>query len=618
MVLAQSQESPPGLIEGLQILMQSRRENRSVNSINARISLNREEIKSSQLNPEFLKNVFLYTEPKWLNYLKQSDCSFLSLLHNNLIQNETGEIKEIPLITKSGKNVLIPKNEFIKKTLEFKCFNNSQIAKLFSRENVKSTLSKFKYHIPKKQSECKKIVDDWKTNAYLPYLCQIPQAISRGRKAELRLNNTKNLNFKSSQKLSFLIRNYQWYNNNIDFFKRNYLNHLCRGLDSVSLFCDPYLAKDVWFKIVNGEHLQEKLFYKCKNLQQKSIIGRKELENCASTMNQSPEICTHKTASGYPSLFPRPNCRSISMALNSAMLRTSYHDCPANVDNLTITNTHRIIHHFRPQKINSKPFQCFGETYYSLNKLNQAAKMPTSWPLQLCYHDRIQEKKVCHDYIPGRLGKKPESLGEESVVSLIMKKVRGMEKNGRCVFIEKSKYNPSLVDYKNGCFIVVDTKKCSTSFCPRKIFLDGKMRNDITYKRSVYFQYFPTNYAKKKSSVSNMLSTSYNLKAVRLNSLTELEIFLKNNRPSLAHGIGCAENILPQFFKIQGLNQCSPMPFIVDGVVRKNKNRFLVLRTAIDDIHSPRLILWGFVFSALSNFSKIHSLNLWTLNGIKS
>ena len=177
-----------------------------------------------------------------------------------------------------------------------------------------------------------------------------------------------------------------------------------------------------------------------------------------------------------------------------------------------------------------------------------------------------------------------------------------MEQNGQCVLIEKKKYNSNLTDYKNGCFIVINSEKCNSALCSRNIFLDKKSVNNITYKRGSYLQYFPVSYAQKGLSAISMLENSYKLKFVRLNNLTDLEIFLKKNKSSLIHGIGCAEDLLPQFFKTKSFNQCKPMPFIVDNIVRKNKNRFLVLRTAIDDVHSPRLILWGFVFSSLRNF----------------
>ncbi len=620
-VFCQSENPPPGLIESLQTLIQSQRENhkkqiQSINRTNTNFSISQETLKSSKLNPEFLKNIFLHTDSQWLNYLKQNDCSFLSLLHNNLIKGASGDIKEIPLITNRGENILISKNEFVKKSLEFKCFNNKQIAELFSKKNVKTTLSKFEYPTPKKKAECNTIIDNWKTNNYLPYLCQITQAISKGRKAELHLNNAKNKNFRLSQRLSPLIRDYQWYTKNIDFFKRNYLNNLCNGLETKNLFCNPYLTQDIWSKVVNGEHPKEKLFYKCKNLKQKENIDMKTLEDCAFMMNKAPEICTTKTASGYPSLFPRPNCHLLSTALNASTLRTSYHDCPANVDNLTIVNIHRIINHFKPRKIDPNPLSCFGETYYSFNKLNVDSKNSDKWPLRLCYFDRIKDQEICKAYIPGSLKEGP--LGEEFVVSSILKRTRGMAKNSRCVLIKKKKYNPNLTDYKHGCFIVIDNEKCDSSLCSRNIFLDKKLISDITYKRNSYLQYFPVDYTRKAFSATNMLANSYKLKSIRLNNLTDLEVFLKKNKSSLIHGIGCAEDLLPQFFKTKTFNQCKPMPFIIDNVVRKNKNRFLVLRTAIDDVHSPRLILWGFVFSALSNFKKIHSLGLWTLHGIKS
>ncbi len=621
---SQADDQPPGLIEGLQVLIESQREEyqKKIQSIRSRIGIEtpitKEELKSAKLEPEFLKSIFLHTESKWLEHLKKNDCSFLALLDNDLIRGDTGIIKTIPVITNKNKLFLVPKNKFIEISLEFKCFNNKQISKLFSRKNLKSTLAGIHYPTPKTKLECHKILDDWKTNPYLPYICRIPEVIMRGRKADLLLNNFKKANFRLSKKLSPVINDYRWHTQNIEFFKRNYLKNICHGLEKKEYFCSPYLAQDVWSKIINGERPKERLLYKCRNLYKKDNININQLKTCAVRMNQSPEICTTKTSEGYPSLFPKPSCKTISTALNSSNLRTPYHDCPANVDNLAVTNIHRLINHLKPRKMISKSESCFSEANYTFAKLNIDFKWEEGWPLRLCYLDRIEDREICKLYIPGHLKGDGEKLSEESVVNFILRRIKGIDNYKKCKFISKAQYNPNLLEYKNGCFIVLDKKKCNNAFCPRKIVLDNHVIKNITYKGKTHFNYFPINYAKRKFSAFNIMSEVYKFNQINIKNLTDLEIFLTKNKNSIAHGVGCAEDLLPLFFKSRTLNQCTPMPFITDGVIRENGNKFLILRTAVDDIHSPRLILWNFVFTALSNFRKMHPLNSWLLYGIKS
>jgi hypothetical protein len=86
---------------------------------------------------------------------------------------------------------------------------------------------------------------------------------------------------------------------------------------------------------------------------------------------------------------------------------------------------------------------------------------------------------------------------------------------------------------------------------------------------------------------------------------------------SIIHGVGCAEDLLPEFFPRNSINGCHPLPFIVDGHIEKDNTSLLVFRSAIDDVHTPRLILWQNIFNAVSAYQLLHPLNTWTLYGIK-
>jgi hypothetical protein len=85
----------------------------------------------------------------------------------------------------------------------------------------------------------------------------------------------------------------------------------------------------------------------------------------------------------------------------------------------------------------------------------------------------------------------------------------------------------------------------------------------------------------------------------------------------IVHGIGCIEDLVPEQFQRTAINQCHPLPFIIDGHTQKNDETWLVARLAIDDIHTPRFIMWPNIFNAVSAYRELHPLNTWTLYGIR-
>ena len=96
--------------------------------------------------------------------------------------------------------------------------------------------------------------------------------------------------------------------------------------------------------------------------------------------------------------------------------------------------------------------------------------------------------------------------------------------------------------------------------------------------------------------------------------------FLKNifnEQPkTIIQGISCAEDLLPTHFVKDTLHKCTPLPFIVDGYTENQGSLSLILRTSIDDVHSPRIISWSYVFSALKAYKQLHPLGLWGLYAI--
>jgi hypothetical protein len=92
--------------------------------------------------------------------------------------------------------------------------------------------------------------------------------------------------------------------------------------------------------------------------------------------------------------------------------------------------------------------------------------------------------------------------------------------------------------------------------------------------------------------------------------------FFKKSKNGIIHGVGCAEDLLPSFFKSRAFNQCTPLPFIIDGMIKENDKTVFITRTAIDSLQAPRMVNWSLIFSAVKSYQRYHPLKLWTLYGL--
>ena len=333
--------------------------------------------------------------------------------------------------------------------------------------------------------------------------------------------------------------------------------------------------------------------------------------NCSRKFQEEPEICTTLTAEGQSSLFPRPDCRNISRALNVSQLKTKYHDCPGSIENAAITNISRIIRHFNDDSA-VDPQRCvFEATSFFVDLDIKAGHDQKAWPMEICYRDRVVNEKRCSVYIPGE--DKTNLLAENHVVANATRYLVGMQPREQCRIVDEKTFNPLLLEYKNGCYIVYNREHCTAMNCPKKIFYDNKRITGIEYQGQPIFSYFPDSLDNPLFSVSSILEDVFKKSTRTIRNFTELKTFLKNKN-NIIHGIGCLEDILPEFFSKKSLNGCGPMPFIVDGYIEEGETFFVSLRMAIEDIHSPRLIRWTRLYNAVTTYQSIHPLKSWTMN----
>lgn len=585
----------PGIIESFERLLTLHKEQYQKNKIKINSNLN-SSIKLSdftdvKIDPDYMKSILFHSAERFLILAQKNECNFLASLETNLLKTADQNVDKV-LITYTKKDgttesASMLKDDFVEQTYKKKCLNNREYSILFNDTNLQKTFKGIKFSLPKNKNECDTIHREWLDNPFLPYLCRIQQDLA---------NHSDN--------------------KQVPLMEKIYLENLCNSIDTPELFCANYLKNDVWSKILNSEIPQYKMSYKCQQmLNKKTPLSNAELKNCAAKLNNDSTFCETSGNRDYPSNFPLQNCNNLSATLSKSKLITLYHDCPGNIENMALTNIHRIVNHFDPRKIISDKTTCSSEASYTFARLNMDVKHETGWPLKICYLNRVDNKEACVPYIPGARSEEP--LGEDQVVAKILYQQKGAGLKTTCRIVDAKSYNPLRSEFKYGCFIVEDTENCTVSSCNKKVIWEEKEMRDFKFIGVPIFDYFPSNFTSEQYSFIGLVDEVKKTKNQTIRNLTTLKSFLDQNPNGIIHGVGCAEDLSPEQFRRVALNQCRPMPFIIDGYLEKSNEVLLISRMAIDDLHTPHFLTWPRLFNAVTAHQALQPINIWTLNGIK-
>lgn len=597
-----SADKNPGLIESFERLLEVHKKQFEQSSQKAQGSvedssnlLNYKEIK---LDTHFMRSLLFHSDEKFLRLVQKDECKFWAALENNLLKTARGDVINIQASYQNKEHqtltTSIPKDDFFTQLYKVKCLNNHEFGILFNESNYEKTINGIKFTVPKTTRECEMVHREWLENSFTPYLCRIQQTIKNSKDKKVVEN----------------------YKTKINSLQRTYIDNLCNNLNSPERFCENYLKNDIWNKIINGEAPSYKMSFKCQNIFNKeNELTPAEIKSCASKLLSEPALCETRGNRNYPSLFPLLNCDLISKALTKSKLVTDYHDCPGSVDNEAITNAHRIINHFFPRKIISTKETCAGEANYTFARLNLDISYEDGWPLKICFHNNVTNKEDCVPYIPG--SREDEKLSEDQVIARILYQQKGASSKAKCRIVDSKTYNPLRSEFKFGCFIVYDSDTCTTLNCTKKVIWEEKTQSDIRYIGKPIFDYIPTAFLNERYSFMSLINEVKGIQSRPIKNLTYLKFYLDQISNSIIHGVGCAEDLIPEEFARESINQCHPIPFIIDGYTLKNNEIWLSMRTAIDDLHSPKLTLWQNVFNAISAYRELHPLNSWTLYGLK-
>ncbi|MFN8370835.1 MAG: hypothetical protein U0T83_09465 [Bacteriovoracaceae bacterium] len=569
--------------------------------------------KSVQLDSQFLTSLLMFSQQKYLKLAKNDECFFYLLMENGLLKNSNGPVQNVIIRHTSSKNkiesAIIPTSDFLDIIYSYKCIQNKEIDSLYTKKEFLNTIKNLDYKIPQKATDCEPIVESWKKNPNLIFLCKMHETFIEARNLQ---NKTKPVPRDSEAKLEYATNLKQ----KLTPFQYQYINRLCENLESPEKFCDKYTSNSFWQKIISGEKPVSYFEANCRALLKKTtLLSQNDLMACDLKLENEPLYCQYSGASLFPSLVPKPSCDNISMALNQSHLKADYHDCPGKILNEGVVTGSRIISHLQDKSVPIQPENCANAPQSLFASLNLDNGNSLGWGLTLCYPDKIEKRNTCFPIFLNNYNGNQYSEGV--VTAKILAKTIGADEKRICTVVSDKEYNPAKLQYRNGCFLIYDSFNCTATNCPKKVIYNERELKNTEYEGKVAIDLFPNNYKTEKFSFLNIVSEALKKTKKLIFNMTQMKSFFKDHKMGIIMGVGCSEDIYPNFFKRTSLNQCSPLSFIVDGEFTLDQKIYLIVRTGIDDVQSPRIINWNLMLSSIRNYQTVHPFksveSLWSI-----
>lgn len=561
-------------------------------------------VNNLDLEPDFMNSLILHSDPGYLKLAGQGKCRFYDTIITDLLRTTEGKLKNV-IVTyvnrKSEREIsVLNKKDFLQKVVGIECPESLAMINAMSVKNLDTTLKKIAFELPSSEEQCHSIHLNWLNNPHTPYLCQIHEYIT-----EASMNGGDPSDLPQRKSVSRVLEQ------KIPAVNREYLANICNHLDNEKLFCQDFLFVSFWNKVASNQ--ASKIYAEgiCKKALKSGTLTDMQMRECLSRIKKESDICLYPA--NPTALVPQMECDLLSTALNYTSFRSDYNDSPVNSDQLGVTNMGRII--LNANKTPVRPYEGPGSVISAAETFifNAGFDNEEKWQLQACFDNQISGQEVCQQVVLGKyLGLRQSYT---TVIEDILKRTRGAEQGVMCDMVSESEYNPLLLKFKSGCHIVY-APDCQISRCPHKIMFNDRQITHIKLKSEMSIDYFPLNIPSERTSQHYLLANDFKKGAKSMNNLSSIISFFKKSRKGVIHGVGCAEELLPTFFKIRTMNQCSPLPFIIDGIVRSDDKSVLVTRTAIDSLQAPRLISWSNVFSAVKSYQILHPMRLWTMYGM--
>jgi hypothetical protein len=562
-------------------------------------------VQNLDLEPDFLNSIILHSDPGYLRMASTDKCRFYEGILTDLLRSSEGKIKNV-LMTYVEKDTrqsaIISKKDFLAKVVNEECPQTQKTIAGFQIKTIQETLRGINFDIPTGFAQCRNIHLDWVTNPKTPFLCQIHEYMK-----EARLGGGEPQDLQQRRAVARIL------DEKLTPVQKDYIENICNHLDDEDLFCEEFLNVSFWTKIAAGYENKNHVEDICRQVMKTESLSDAQYMSCMARLKKESDLCMYPGGVST-GLRPQPNCDQISVALNYSSLKSRIKDCPGSSDQMVATNMARIITHFNPDEPLATEGPCSASSVSVAYRFNKKFDNEENWKLEACYDDRMNDREMCFKTFFGKNGNEPAAF--TNVVADILKRTRGADQTTTCEMVDSGTYNPLLLRFKSGCYIIYEKDKCFISQCKHKIVFNDRPIDLVKIKGSVTQPYFPLSVREERFSQNYLLTRDFKKTATNLSNLSTMTTYFKKSRHGLVHGIGCAEELLPTFFKSQTMNQCTALPFIINGLIKDKDKVVFVTRTAADTIEAPRLMSWSSIYSAVKSYQRIHPLKLWTMYGL--
>lgn len=572
--------------------------------------------------PEFLQTILFNASAQQLAIIGSNPCAIADYAWLDQLKHGKGKITSVPLLYSSGKasysTLWIDRQSLAKYLMSTQCKKSEDMAYLFSSKNINNTLTQFAISFPKDELTCKKQLENILKDEKTPYYCYLYDAALKGEISLEMLKKNKGSNRNADNNKKLILQSLK-VKELLGDEKFDHLKNMCENLNNEEKYCSYYFTNDFWKKKLINSTFANLLLPVCPDT---------DVNQCIDKINRNNNFCSWSMLD-YPALLPRSVCQESSTALNYSKLNITYRDCPGRLNNPNITTASRILLHFGYDKIlsakNNKLMPtdpiwnpndiCSSNIATTFLDFTHKIQWDDIWNAKVCFEDKLQRKNFCAPYLLSNISNSAFSL--QSTLSEILKKANRMDKSYQCQIIEYKKFDNKLLKFKTGCWVLIPSNGELTSSV-FKVYVDDREQRDVfAVQGKVEFPYQSYQNTNQYHNFQFKIEKELGIKSVSLNTLSSLNLHLQKDQ-ALAHGVGCLEELLPDYFSSTSINSCRPISFIVGGFI-PSKNlaeAALVIHTALDEVASPRLISWQQVSAAVDAYQKIHPQSQWSLYGL--
>ena len=538
---------------------------------------------SYELNLDYLNSLFFNSPATLNNSVGTNICTLYELIYLNVYQHKSFKnsliANQINKRTKQAKAIKALKKTLLTHLINQNC-PQSKANITLARNNNYKVLKNYSFNELLQSNRCDQKVKSLVSSQHFPYIAYL------SKRAKNKPSIFKNV---SAEELNGLKLFNQYLQNN---------SRICsnqRGENLLSISQDELTRKNYITPLCKD-------FYKTKR-----SLKSNEILKCLNAIRNNLDFCyTHK-ARYNNAFFPLQDCKVIgeNFILNKYKNLTS--DCPGKIANEGIVNAARIISTITNVK---EKDHCFSKKIEKLVQFSNKAGVEDIWDVKLCYLNKFYNDKRCYKTL---FDKVDGPLSYKTIIERILRDSKVITSNITCM---TTKYKVLKIGAStSGCAIQIDPSICSLNSCPFTIFIDGKkIKHNIHLESKIHLSYLPKTNKDYSNSFQSLLKSEYKMNSSSIKSMTQLKKYLKI-KGSIIHGVGCAEELLSNFFFKKSFFSCRPIPFLISGVKTdaRGYNNALV-NLSIDNMINTRELAWNDISSSVSSYSK--HFGKWSLYAI--